>query len=277
MKNSKTLTSLALLTGLLSSSLHAGESVGYWYDTSGDIVRTGFGECWRTIRWSSNNAIAECEGKMSAMKMPAATDADQDGVIDAKDQCPSTKRGVAVDLKGCAKDSDKDGVIDSKDKCPGTQSGVSVDSNGCVMTKDTDGDGVVDANDSCPDSAAGAIVNKRGCTLASKLNLENVRFKTGTAVLSNDSRATLDKVATTLKKNDHLNFTVAGHTDSLGNYDKNTALSKARAQSVRKYLIAKGVSSSNLTATGYGSDKPIASNNTRTGRSENRRVELVLK
>ena len=275
MKTKHTLASLAIITGLFSSGLQAEKSIGYWYDTSNDIVRTGFGECWRTIKWSADNAIAECEGEMPAKII--STDSDHDGVDDAKDQCPSTQRGVAVNHKGCAKDSDKDGIVDSKDKCPGTQAGASVDNRGCTITRDSDGDGIADASDVCPDSAAGAIVNKRGCTLTSNISLENVQFKTGTSVLSGDSRATLNRVANTLKENDHLNFIVAGHTDSLGNYDKNVALSKARAQSVRKYLIARGVASANLTATGYGPDKPVASNRSSLGRSKNRRVELLLK
>lgn len=275
MKNKQTIASLLILTGLISSNLNAANSIGYWYDTSGDIVRTGFGECWRTIKWSSSNAISECEGKMPAKKINL--DTDQDGVLNSKDQCPSTTSGVIVDSKGCAKDSDKDGVIDSKDKCSGTQARASVDSRGCKITRDSDGDGITDANDACPDSAAGSIVNKRGCKLTANISLENVQFKSGTAVLSGNSRVTLDKVARTLRENDHLNFIVAGHTDSLGNYDKNVTLSKARAQSVRKYLIDKGVASGKLTATGFGPDKPVASNTTRQGRSQNRRVELVLK
>jgi len=275
MKNKQTIASLIILTGLISSNLHAAKSIGYWYDTSGDIVRTGFGECWRTIEWSSSNAIAECEGKIPGKKVNL--DSDQDGVLDNKDQCPSSTRGIIVDSKGCAKDTDKDGVIDSKDKCPGSKLGVNVDSNGCVVSRDSDGDGITDASDVCPDSAAGSIVNKRGCKLTANISLENVQFKTGTAVLSGDSRVILTEVANTLKENNHLNFIVAGHTDSSGNYDKNVALSKARAQSVRKYLISQGVASDKLTATGFGPDKPVASNATRQGRSKNRRVELVLK
>lgn len=275
MKNKQTLASLVILTALASSNLHAAKSIGYWYDTSGDIVRTGFGECWRTIEWSPGNAIAECEGNIPAKK--PSIDSDHDGVLDSKDQCPSTTKNVIVDSKGCAKDSDKDGVIDSKDKCPGSKLGANVDNRGCIITSDSDGDGITDATDACPDSAAGTIVNKRGCKLTANISLENVQFKSGTAVLSGDSRVTLDKVANTLKDNNHLNFIIAGHTDSMGNYAKNVTLSKARAQSVRKYLIDKGVASGNLTASGFGPDKPVASNATRQGRSQNRRVELVLK
>jgi len=275
MNTKYTLASISILTGLFSANLNAAKSIGYWYDTSGDIVRTGFGECWRTIEWSSSNAIAECEGTMPTKTL--VVDSDRDGVIDSKDQCPSTSTGVSVDSKGCAKDADKDGVIDSKDRCPGTQSSASVDSRGCVITKDSDGDGIVDARDDCPNSASGTVVNKRGCKLTANISLKNVQFNTGTAVLSGNSRATLDKVAVTLKENKHLNFVVAGHTDSLGNYDRNVALSNARAQSVRQYLIDQGVASDRLTAAGYGPDKPVASNGTRQGRSQNRRVELVLK
>lgn len=278
MKNKYTLASMVILGSMISGTANANNSIGYWYDTAGDIVRTNFGECWRTIDWSTSNAIAECEGKMPAKKAMVKVDgdADKDGVVDSKDQCSSTTRGAKVDAKGCEVDSDKDGVVDSKDKCPGTTSGVSVDSSGCEVIKDSDGDGIVDANDQCPDTAEGMVVNKDGCKLKASISLENVQFKTGTADLSGTSRTTLDKVAATLKENDHLSFEVAGHTDSTGNYKKNVSLSEARAQTVMKYLVDKGVSADSLTAKGYGPDRPVASNDTRDGRSKNRRVELGL-
>ena len=158
-----------------------------------------------------------------------------------------------------------------------TEEDASVDNRGCVILEDTDGDGIADDNDDCSGTVSGTVVNKHGCKLEANIDLDNVQFKLGTSVLSDDSRATLDDVALTLNDNPHLEFIIAGHTDSMGNHDKNVALSKARANSVRQYLIGKGVTASHLTAEGYGPDKPVASNDTAAGRSQNRRVELVLK
>lgn len=267
MKNKTTIALFfTLLTAVVSAPAIAATSSGYLNDSYGNVVRSGFsGDCWRSILWSPSNALAECEGK--------ASDSDNDGVVDSSDRCPNTAAGVSVDAKGCDKDSDKDGVANAYDKCPNTAAGVTVDANGC--DKDADNDGIANAYDDCPNTAAGTIVNNRGCQLQDSLSLDNVQFKTGTAVLSTTSRNILDNVAQTLKKNNHLKFEVQGHTDSTGNYQNNVNLSQSRAKSVRQYLINKGVAPNSLTARGYGPDKPVASNSTRDGRSKNRRVTLV--
>ena len=88
-------------------------------------------------------------------------DSDHDGVVDAKDKCPETPKGVKVDKLGCPKDTDGDGVADYLDKCPGTPSGVAVNSDGCP--KDSDGDGVADYLDKCPNTPAGVKVDANGC------------------------------------------------------------------------------------------------------------------
>ena len=219
---------------------------------------------------------AECESSaaIKVVKGITGVDSDNDGVIDSKDQCKDTVDGAEVDSKGCVMDSDNDGVIDSKDQCRDTVDGAEVDSKGCVM--DTDNDGIANADDECAGTVSGTIVNTRGCELKADISLDNVQFKTGTAELSSDSRDVLDDVVAVLLKNKHLKFDVAGHTDNTGNYQNNVNLSSSRANSVKQYLVDKGVDSSRLSAHGYGSDKPVASNDTSGGRKMNRRVELVL-
>ncbi|MEM0933684.1 MAG: OmpA family protein, partial [Bacteroidota bacterium] len=69
---------------------------------------------------------------------------------------------------------------------------------------------------------------------------------------------------------------VEGHTDSVGSAKTNQRLSESRANSVRDFLVDKGIGADRLTAIGYGEDKPIATNNTRSGRAQNRRVEINL-
>ncbi|WP_372974472.1 OmpA family protein, partial [Muriicola sp.] len=71
-------------------------------------------------------------------------------------------------------------------------------------------------------------------------------------------------------------FTVEGHTDSVGSEKLNQELSEKRANSVRDFLVNEGIAADRLTAVGYGESKPIASNNTRAGRTQNRRVEINL-
>ena len=81
----------------------------------------------------------------------------------------------------------------------------------------------------------------------------------------------------TLKGCLHTNIVVKGHTDSSGTESYNLNLSEERAENVRKYLVAEGVSASRVTAIGFGEAYPLVSNDTSSGRQQNRRVELEIK
>ena len=245
----KSLVCASSILIIAGSAIHTANAQPYWENSSNEIVRTSFGECWRTSDWTAESAVPECGG---AVKKPEA---------------------VAVVIG----DKDGDGVNDDNDQCPNTAAGKEVDSRGCVVIKDSDGDGVVDAKDECPNTAKGVVTNSQGCVLKANIELSNVEFATGTSTLSAASQSKLDDVAATLVKNDHLNFEVAGHTDSVGNHARNVSLSQRRADAVRLYLVNKGVAENRLSAKGYGPDKPAASNDTADGRASNRRVELVIK
>lgn len=87
----------------------------------------------------------------------------------------------------------------------------------------------------------------------------------------------IKEVADYLKRHSDVDVIIEGHTDSRGNAAYNQSLSQRRADSVRKYMINKfGISSSRITAKGYGESKPIANNNTNQGRQRNRRVIAVF-
>ena len=68
---------------------------------------------------------------------------------------------------------------------------------------------------------------------------------------------------------------ISGHTDNVGNPQRNQALSEARAQSVREYLINHGIDGDRVEAVGYGDQRPVASNDTEEGRQQNRRIEAI--
>lgn len=104
--------------------------------------------------------------------------------------------------------------------------------------------------------------------------LKGVNFANNSAQLTPSSTVVLDDVAATLVKRSDIRAEVAGHTDDRGDANYNRSLSQRRAESVRSYLVSKGVDASRLTARGYGEDSPIADNKTSAGRAENRRVEL---
>ncbi|MGQ0620977.1 MAG: thrombospondin type 3 repeat-containing protein [Panacagrimonas sp.] len=92
-------------------------------------------------------------------------DTDGDGVLDRKDKCPNTPKGVQVYADGCPVDLDQDGVPDYLDKCPNTPPGSPVDANGCPF--DSDGDGVPDHLDQCPGTPANTKIDGKGCPLDS--------------------------------------------------------------------------------------------------------------
>lgn len=144
----------------------------------------------------------------------------------------------------------------------------------CAM--DADGDGVGDCEDKCANSPRGFKVDSTGCIIEQSVILRSVNFVFNKEELTMPARDTLDQVAAALVGQPALNVQIKGHTDSVGTDAYNRGLSQRRAESVRRYLISKGVRDANLQAIGAGEDQPIATNNTEEGRAENRRVEFVV-
>jgi OOP family OmpA-OmpF porin len=101
-----------------------------------------------------------------------------------------------------------------------------------------------------------------------------IEFETGSATLTPQGRAILDQMAAVLVKMTTKTVEIIGHTDNAGNRQSNIALSQARADAVKGYLVAKGISPTQLTTTGVGPDQPIAPNDTNDGRARNRRIEF---
>jgi len=121
----------------------------------------------------------------------------------------------------------------------------------------------------------GVSVTKSGSDII--LNMPgNITFKSASADLSGDFFAVLNSVAKVLKKYEKTTIKVVGHTDSTGDYKANVALSRARAETVGKYLISQGVKSGRIHNSGVGPDEPIANNSSAAGREQNRRVEITL-
>jgi outer membrane protein OmpA-like peptidoglycan-associated protein len=107
---------------------------------------------------------------------------------------------------------------------------------------------------------------------------ETVFFDSNKTTIQSKSFALLDEVATVILNNPQIKqIEVGGHTDGVGNDDKNLSLSLGRAESVVAYLVGRGVDKGRLTAVGYGETRPIDTNQSEAGRARNRRVELVIK
>lgn len=105
---------------------------------------------------------------------------------------------------------------------------------------------------------------------------DSVTFDFDSSDLTNEARRALDDVTEVLNAYPDTRIDIAGHTDSTGAEDYNQRLSERRAESVGTYLRQGGIASSRLSMTGYGESRPVASNDTDSGRAQNRRVEITL-
>jgi outer membrane protein OmpA-like peptidoglycan-associated protein len=216
-------------------------------------------------------------------------DADADGVADDEDKCPEQPAGPTPDPEraGCPDgDDDSDGVTNSMDKCRDQSAGFYPDASapGCPMP-DGDKDTVPNIYDACPDKpgAPDTDPKKNGCpglvtvdASAIKI-LKPVYFATGKDVILKRSFPLLKAVAAALAATPAIKkVSIEGHTDGTGTIELNHELSQRRAESVRRWLTENGVAPERLEARGFGDTKPIASNKTSRGRSENRRVEFNI-
>jgi OOP family OmpA-OmpF porin len=230
---------LGLATGLLllsTSAMSDGHDKYVVSGASGEVVTSGHDECWLSI----GGKAVHCG---EAPTPEPEKDSDGDGVVDSRDQCPNTPKGVAVNAFGCPKDSDGDGVADYKDKCPNTAPGQRVDSVGCDYV-----DTIV-------------------------INATTDHFDFDSARLKPAMKAALDDIAAKVSASGSVgNLVIVGHTDSIGSAAYNQKLSERRAQSAANYLAGKGLR--DLSISGMGENQPVADNRTRAGRAANRRVEI---
>ena len=105
----------------------------------------------------------------------------------------------------------------------------------------------------------------------------DVLFSVDSAVLNQTSRSSLDQAAGVFTEYPKTAILAQGHTDSTGSEEHNQDLSERRAQAVSNYLVARGVDPTRITSLGYGEGNPVASNESESGRRQNRRVDLLLK
>jgi len=219
-------------------------------------------------------------------------DTDNDGIPDLVDMCPSDPedRKPPNTDDGCPTlpDRDGDGIPDISDKCPDVKEdfdGID-DRDGCPED-DADKDGVPDSEDKCPKEPGEVSEDpgKNGCpqfirriTGSAQIQiLKQVQFKFDSATILPTSFPILDEVVRLLTANPEIKLVrIEGHTDRVGTDEYNDRLSNERAQSVRQYLIKRGIDPNRLTAIGHGSRKPIADNETDQGRQKNRRVEFHI-
>ena len=211
----------------------------------------------------------DCPDEAGEARFNGCPDKDGDGIMDKEDDCPDVA-GLAK-FNGCP-DTDEDGVPDPKDKCPDTPKGCPVDADGCPL--DSDGDGVIDCEDKCPTEKGPA--SNDGCPDWADLEIPTIYFDLNKAVLKEEGKAELDKLADKLITSKEYNLVIGGHTCNVGTEKYNMGLSEKRAQAVVKYLSIKGVSNASVGSNNYGEEKPAVENNSRDNRKMNRRAEFEV-
>lgn len=257
-------------------------------DTDGDGVYDKFDACpeiaglvaFKGCPDSDGDGIKDsddaCPNVAGLATMNGCPDADADGIADKDDMCPNAKGTKAN--KGCP-DTDGDGVVDKNDKCP-TAAGPAA--NGGCAWPDTDGDSILDKDDKCPNVAG--VASEGGCPeiISNEAQMgmnsfaQAILFKLESASFESGVTDMIDGMLAIMNEYPQAEFAIKGFTDNSGSVSGNLKLSNSRANAVKDYLIANGIPAARLTAVGFGQDSPIASNKTRAGRVQNRRVEVKV-
>jgi outer membrane protein OmpA-like peptidoglycan-associated protein len=213
-------------------------------------------------------------------------DNDNDGIADVADKCPmdpEDKDGFE-DADGCPElDNDQDGLADKVDQCPNDPEDKDgfEDDDGCPDL-DNDKDTFADKDDKCPNEfgvAPDGCPKKYTLVVVTEKKIElkqTVFFDFNKATIKSVSFPLLNDVAQALTDNPKIKVEVQGHTDSIGDDNFNLKLSQKRAESVKAYLVKRGIDAGRMDPKGYGENVPIADNRTDAGRSQNRRVEFVI-
>lgn len=133
------------------------------------------------------------------------------------------------------------------------------------------GSNPLDAADDFPKKADEFDVQKVGAAIV----LDGVVFDVNKATIKPESEPILGKALKTMQENPNIEVEIRGHTDNSGKHDKNVKLSADRAESVKTWLISKGVVGTRISTKGFGPDSPIAPNDTPENKQKNRRIEFV--
>lgn len=215
---------------------------------------------------------------------PLVADTDGDGLKDG-DEVNTYKTNPLV------KDTDQDGLTDGEEVITYKTNPLKADTDGDTLTDgdevlryktdplkaDTDNGSVDDGTEvrrgTNPLDSSDDIV-KEEIKIGQVIILEGINFETNSARITPDSEERLLTTLNTLKNNPNIEVEISGHTDSRGSNESNQILSEKRANSVKEWLVNKGIDPSRITTIGYGEERPIAPNDTPENMLKNRRIEF---
>jgi len=277
-------------------------------DSDGDGLNDG--EEYLTLKTDPLKADTDGDGLGDAEEVkntktnPLVVDTDGDGLNDGEEVNNYKTDALVVD-------TDKDGLSDSDEVMKHKTNPLKADTDGEGLTDgdevmkhktdplkaDTDGEGLSDSeevlkhktNPLKKDTDAGTIDDytevKRGTDplkadddvvkIGVAIVLEGITFDVNKTTIKPESENTLMKALKTLNTYQDISVEISGHTDSDGSNKKNQKLSEGRAESVKAWLVAKGINADRISTKGYGEDKPISDNKTKEGKQKNRRIEFT--
>jgi len=214
-----------------------------------------------TLRDTDYDRLLDGEEVQTHRSDPKLKDTDGDGCGDGDE---------VLDMKTnpLNKDTDGDGLTDCDERNVYRTN---------PLVKDTDTDGADDGKE-VRDGTDPLVADVLKIEESGEIVLEGITFETNSAQIRPESEQTLTKAVNTLRTNPQLRVEIQGHTDDVGSDRANLRLSDARANSVRDYLIQRGIDGGRMTAKGYGETDPLVPNDSNENRSKNRRIQFqVLK
>ncbi|BCN92598.1 hypothetical protein THMIRHAM_03830 [Thiomicrorhabdus immobilis] len=264
----------AIITVSAMSSVQADDSQNYVTDSYGEIVRDNYGSCVRSVNWTAETANASCEAKA---QQPIAKPADADSTT-GEPATPVLLPAYQGDIKG---DQNAAYVIDSNGMIVRDNYGY------CVRTINWSKEVALPKCEGWAEPKPAPVLVAKPTPVVVEEVVEVVIqedapaafrgfFEFNKAILKEEAKPTLNDYAEYMKKHSEVQVKVTGHTDSVGSLSYNQTLSEARAKAVKTFLEEKGIDAQRIQAVGMGETQPVATNKTREGRAENRRVELEI-
>ena len=219
------------------------------------------------------NQKDQCPNVAGLNSLKGCPDSDGDGILDINDPCPN-KPGT--DGSPCP-DSDGDGLTDNIDNCP-TEAGPKYN-DGCKLA-DTDNDDIPNSKDNCPTEPGEKELN--GCPklpilLSNFLNSNSeLFFDFDSFIINQYHESNLLNLSDLLKKYQYIKLYIDGYSSYEGETDYNMNLSQNRSNSVKNFLMEKGILNNRLETRAYGEDFPNYPNSPLSERKKNRRVKISI-